>query len=33
KIAAAGNDGSFDPSPGGGAPKLPVTINTMSPVG
>jgi cyclophilin family peptidyl-prolyl cis-trans isomerase len=33
KIAAAGNDGSFDPSPGGGAPKLPVTINTMSAVG
>jgi cyclophilin family peptidyl-prolyl cis-trans isomerase len=33
KIAAAGNDGSFDPSPGGGAPKLPVTITTMSPVG
>ena len=33
KIAAAGNDGSFDPSPGGGKPKLPVTITTMSVVG
>jgi cyclophilin family peptidyl-prolyl cis-trans isomerase len=30
KIAAAGNDGSFEPSPGGGAPKEPVTINTMT---
>jgi cyclophilin family peptidyl-prolyl cis-trans isomerase len=30
KIAAAGNDGSFEPSPGGGAPNLPVTINTMT---
>jgi cyclophilin family peptidyl-prolyl cis-trans isomerase len=30
KIAAAGNDGSFEPSPGGGAPKLPVTIESMS---
>jgi len=29
-IAAAGNDGSFEPSPGGGAPKTPVTINTMT---
>ena len=29
-IAAAGNDGSFEPSPGGGAPNLPVTINTMT---
>ncbi|MCP2258391.1 peptidyl-prolyl cis-trans isomerase B (cyclophilin B) [Streptoalloteichus tenebrarius] len=27
KIAAAGHDGSLDPSPGGGKPKLPVTIN------
>ena len=30
KIAAAGNDGSFEPSPGGGAPKIPVTITTMT---
>jgi peptidyl-prolyl cis-trans isomerase B (cyclophilin B) len=30
QIAAAGNDGSFEPSPGGGAPKTPVTINTMT---
>ena len=30
KIAAAGNDGSFEPSPGGGAPKTPVTITTMT---
>jgi peptidyl-prolyl cis-trans isomerase B (cyclophilin B) len=28
-IAAAGNDGSFEPSPGGGAPNVPVTITTM----
>jgi cyclophilin family peptidyl-prolyl cis-trans isomerase len=32
-IAAAGNDGSFEPSPGGGAPNTPVTINTMTVVG
>jgi peptidyl-prolyl cis-trans isomerase B (cyclophilin B) len=30
KIAAAGNDGSFDPSPGGGKPKLPTTITSIS---
>jgi cyclophilin family peptidyl-prolyl cis-trans isomerase len=30
KIAAAGNDGSFEPNPGGGAPKTPVTIETMT---
>jgi peptidyl-prolyl cis-trans isomerase B (cyclophilin B) len=30
KVAAAGNDGSFDPSPGGGKPKLPVTITSVS---
>ena len=30
RIAAAGNDGSFEPSPGGGAPTTPVTINTMT---
>ncbi|SDD08625.1 peptidyl-prolyl cis-trans isomerase B (cyclophilin B) [Geodermatophilus telluris] len=29
-IAAAGNDGSFEPSPGGGAPNVPVTIDTMT---
>ena len=33
KVAAAGNDGSFEPSPGGGAPKLPITIKSMTPVG
>ena len=30
QIAAAGNDGSFEPSPGGGAPNVPVTINAMT---
>jgi cyclophilin family peptidyl-prolyl cis-trans isomerase len=30
QIAAAGNDGSFEPSPGGGAPNTPVTITSMS---
>jgi cyclophilin family peptidyl-prolyl cis-trans isomerase len=30
KIAAAGNNGSFEPSPGGGAPKIPVTIQSMT---
>jgi cyclophilin family peptidyl-prolyl cis-trans isomerase len=29
-IAAAGNDGSFEPSPGGGAPSVPVTIESMT---
>jgi cyclophilin family peptidyl-prolyl cis-trans isomerase len=33
QIAAAGNDGSFEPSPGGGAPKTPVTIESMTVVG
>jgi cyclophilin family peptidyl-prolyl cis-trans isomerase len=33
QIAAAGNDGSFEPSPGGGAPNVPVTISSMSVVG
>jgi cyclophilin family peptidyl-prolyl cis-trans isomerase len=33
KIAAAGNNGSFEPNPGGGAPNTPVTINTMSVAG
>jgi cyclophilin family peptidyl-prolyl cis-trans isomerase len=30
KIAKAGNNGSFDPSPGGGAPKVPVKIRSLS---
>jgi cyclophilin family peptidyl-prolyl cis-trans isomerase len=30
QIAAAGNNGSFEPSPGGGAPKVPVTITSMT---
>jgi cyclophilin family peptidyl-prolyl cis-trans isomerase len=30
KIAAAGNNGSFEPSPGGGAPTTPVTITKMT---
>jgi cyclophilin family peptidyl-prolyl cis-trans isomerase len=30
QIAAAGNDGSFEPSPGGGAPNVPVTITKMT---
>jgi len=29
-IAAAGNNGSFEPSPGGGAPNTPVTITSMT---
>ena len=29
-IAAAGDDGSLDPSPGGGAPNLPVTITGVT---
>ncbi|WP_369137799.1 peptidylprolyl isomerase [Modestobacter versicolor] len=33
QIAAAGNDGSFEPSPGGGAPTTPVTITSMTVVG
>jgi len=33
KVAAAGNDGSFAAQAGGGAPKLPVTINTMTVTG
>ena len=32
-VAANGNDGSLDPSPGGGAPTVPVTITSMAPVG
>lgn len=30
QIAAAGNDGSMEPSPGGGKPNIPVVINTMT---
>jgi hypothetical protein len=30
QIATAGNDGSFEPSPGGGAPNVPVTITKMT---
>ena len=33
QIAEAGNDGSFEPSPGGGAPNTPVSIQTMTAVG
>jgi peptidyl-prolyl cis-trans isomerase B (cyclophilin B) len=33
RIAEAGNDGSFEPQPGGGAPNTPVTIETMAVVG
>ncbi|MGY1725807.1 peptidylprolyl isomerase [Geodermatophilus sp. SYSU D01062] len=32
-VAAHGNDGSLDPSPGGGAPTVPVTVTSMAPVG
>jgi peptidyl-prolyl cis-trans isomerase B (cyclophilin B) len=31
-VAANGNDGSLDPSPGGGAPLVPVTVESMTPV-
>ena len=30
QIAAAGNDGSMEPTPGGGKPNVPVVINTMT---
>jgi peptidyl-prolyl cis-trans isomerase B (cyclophilin B) len=30
QIAAAGNDGSMEPSPGGGKPNVPVTIESMT---
>ncbi|MET0764816.1 MAG: peptidylprolyl isomerase [Blastococcus sp.] len=30
QIALAGNDGSMEPSPGGGAPNTPVTIESMT---
>lgn len=29
-VAAAGNDGSFEPSPGGGAPNQPITIESIT---
>ena len=32
-IAAAGDDGSLDPSPGGGAPRQPVVIESMTVAG
>lgn len=32
KVAAAGNDGSFEASAGGGAPNLPITITSIMPV-
>ena len=32
-IAKAGNDGSFEPSPGGGKPKIPVEIKTITVAG
>jgi peptidyl-prolyl cis-trans isomerase B (cyclophilin B) len=32
-VAANGNDGSLDPSPGGGAPTVPVTITAVTPAG
>jgi peptidyl-prolyl cis-trans isomerase B (cyclophilin B) len=33
QVAANGNDGSLDPSPGGGAPNVPVTIESVTVVG
>ncbi len=30
-VAANGNDGSLEPSPGGGAPTVPVTVTTVAP--
>ena len=33
KIAKAGNDGSFEPSPGGGKPKVPVEIKSITVAG
>lgn len=32
-VAAAGNDGSMEPSPGGGKPNLPITIQSMTVAG
>ncbi|SDD08645.1 peptidyl-prolyl cis-trans isomerase B (cyclophilin B) [Geodermatophilus telluris] len=31
QVAANGNDGSLDPSPGGGAPTVPVTLTSVAP--
>ena len=33
QIAAAGNDGSLEPSPGGGKPNVPVVIESMTVLG
>jgi peptidyl-prolyl cis-trans isomerase B (cyclophilin B) len=33
QVAANGNDGSLDPSPGGGAPNVPVTIESVTVAG
>jgi peptidyl-prolyl cis-trans isomerase B (cyclophilin B) len=33
KVGAAGHDGSFDPSPGGGKPKLPVKLEQVTVAG
>ena len=33
EVAVNGNDGSLDPSPGGGAPNVPVTIESMTVAG
>jgi cyclophilin family peptidyl-prolyl cis-trans isomerase len=33
KIAKAGNDGSFEPNPGGGKPKIPVDITSITVAG
>jgi peptidyl-prolyl cis-trans isomerase B (cyclophilin B) len=33
KIAKAGNDGSFEPDPGGGAPKVPVKVASITVAG
>ena len=30
RVAAAGNDGSLEPSPGGGKPNTPVTIESLT---
>jgi peptidyl-prolyl cis-trans isomerase B (cyclophilin B) len=33
KIAKVGNNGSFEPSPGGGAPKVPVNVTSIAVAG
>ncbi len=30
KVGKAGHDGAFDPSPGGGKPKLPVKLEKVT---